>query len=168
VSTSGEEKLDTAQFDAFVEGLDYPMYVVTAAADGERSGCLVGFATQASIDPPRMLVCLSVVNHTYAVARRASLLAVHVLDPEQQELADLFGSETGDEVDKFHRCRWQPGPDGVPLLEDCSRCFVGRVLSRHDLGDHVGFLLEPLAVQGGDADAITLDDVKDIEPGHPA
>jgi flavin reductase (DIM6/NTAB) family NADH-FMN oxidoreductase RutF len=168
VSTSGEETLDTAQFDAFVEGLDYPMFVVTAAADGDRSGCLVGFATQASIDPPRMLVCLSVVNHTYAVARAASLLAVHVLDPDRQELAELFGSETGDEVDKFSRCRWRPGPDGVPLLEDCQRFIVGRVLAQHDLGDHVGFLLEPIEVEGGGSDAITLDDVDDIEAGHPA
>jgi len=29
-----------------VARLEYPMYVVTAAAQGERSGCLVGFGTQ--------------------------------------------------------------------------------------------------------------------------
>ncbi len=41
--------------DAFTEltaAMDYPMFVVTAAAAGEQSGCLVGFATQCSIDPP--------------------------------------------------------------------------------------------------------------------
>ena len=51
-----DEDRGTAQFDAFVGGLDYPVFVVTAAHGEERSGCLVGFATQASIDPPRMLV----------------------------------------------------------------------------------------------------------------
>ena len=169
MSTSGEEKLDTAQFDAFLAGLDYPMFVVTAAGNGERSGCLVGFATQASIDPPRMLVCISVANHTYPVALEARLLAVHVLDPEQKDLAELFGSETGDEVDKFERCRWRPGPDGVPLLEDCPRFMIGRVLSRHEFGDHVGHLLEPVDVEAaGDTAGITLDDVNDIDPGHPA
>lgn len=112
MSTSREGRLDTAQFDAFVEGLDYPMFVVTTAADGERSGCLVGFATQVSIDPPRMLVCISVLNHTYVVARDARALAAHVLDPEQHALAELFGSETGDEVDKFEHCRWRSGPYG--------------------------------------------------------
>ena len=40
-------------FQALVAGLDYPMYVVTVAADGDRAGCLVVFATKASIDPPR-------------------------------------------------------------------------------------------------------------------
>ncbi|MGH3330053.1 MAG: flavin reductase, partial [Nocardioidaceae bacterium] len=74
--------LDTGQFDDFVEGLDYPMFVVTTANDGHRAGCLVGFTTQASIDPPRMLVCLSVKNRTYRVAQEAEYLAVHVLGPE--------------------------------------------------------------------------------------
>lgn len=169
MSTSRDEKLDTAQFDAFVEGLDYPMFVVTAARGGERSGCLVGFATQASIDPPLMLVCLSTVNHTYAVARDAGVLAVHVLAPDQHDLAELFGSETGDEVDKFAECGWRPGPDDVPLLEDCPRLMVGRVLSQHPFGDHVGFLLEPVEVgASGQEPGISLEDVDDVEPGHPA
>jgi flavin reductase (DIM6/NTAB) family NADH-FMN oxidoreductase RutF len=116
-----------------------------------------------------MLVCISTVNHTYAVARAASVLAVHVLDPDQHDLAELFGSETGDEVDKFDQCEWRPGPHGVPLLVDCPRFMVGEVLWQHSFGDHVGFLLEPVEVEAaGDTEGITLDDVTDVEPGHPA
>jgi flavin reductase (DIM6/NTAB) family NADH-FMN oxidoreductase RutF len=169
VSEARDEQMDTAEFDAFVEGLDYPMFVVTAAAAGERSGCLVGFATQASIDPPRMLVCLSTANHTYAVARDARLLAVHVLDPDQRDLAELFGSATGDEIDKFERCRWHPGPEGVPLPEDSPRLMVGRTIAQEPYGDHVGFLLEPVdATAERPTTGIILEDVDDIEPGHPA
>jgi flavin reductase (DIM6/NTAB) family NADH-FMN oxidoreductase RutF len=47
--------LSTKEFDAFVAGLDYPMFVVTTAHDGERAGCLVGFTTQVSLHPPRLL-----------------------------------------------------------------------------------------------------------------
>ena len=46
-------------------GLDYPMFVITVAAGGERSGCLIGFATQAGVDPARFIVCLSDKNHTH-------------------------------------------------------------------------------------------------------
>src|SRR5262249_26595638 len=42
----------SAAFHAIVDGLEYPMIVVTAADGDERSGCLVGFHSQASIDPP--------------------------------------------------------------------------------------------------------------------
>lgn len=159
----------TPDFDSFVDGLDYPMFVVTAASGRERAGCLVGFATQASIDPPRMLVCLSTANHTYRVAARAALLGVHALAPQQRELAELFGGSTGDEVDKLAQCSWHPGPDGVPLLEEVPRRLVGRILSRHELGDHVGFLLEPVAVDAEDTgDGLGYEQVEDVEPGHPA
>jgi flavin reductase (DIM6/NTAB) family NADH-FMN oxidoreductase RutF len=161
--------LSTEEFDAFVEGIDYPMFIVTTAAGGERAGCLVGFTTQASIDPPRLLVALSVKNHTYRVARQAELLAVHVVDSDESDIARLFGSETGDEVDKFTRCSWRPGPGGVPLLEECPRVVVGRILQRQDYGDHVGHLLEPVAVSSeGPSQSLGFEDVKDLEPGHEA
>jgi flavin reductase (DIM6/NTAB) family NADH-FMN oxidoreductase RutF len=155
------------EFDRFAEALDYPMFVVTTTDGTERSGCLVGFTTQTGIDPPRFLVCLSDKNHTLRVAKGAEVLAVHLLGQDQHDLAELFGSESGDEIDKFARCAWQPGPAGVPLLDACPRRVVGRILERLPLGDHVGFLLEPIEVEaaGGD-DVLSLDDVSDVDPGH--
>ena len=104
------ERVTGSTFNSLVGDLDYPMFIVTACADGERSGCLIGFATQASIDPSRFLVCLSHRNRTYRVAQGAELLGVHFVPEEQAELAELFGGETGDEVDKFERVRVGAGP----------------------------------------------------------
>jgi flavin reductase (DIM6/NTAB) family NADH-FMN oxidoreductase RutF len=164
----GLDPLSSAQFSEFVDGLDTPLYVVTTTDGTELSGCLVGFATQTSIDPPRMLVCLSEQNHTLRVALGAELLAVHRLDKDEHGLAELFGGETGDRTDKFARCAWEPGPGGLPLLEYTTH-VVGRVLEHRSLGDHVGFLLEPVALGGGDPDQpLTLEDVEDVEPGHRA
>jgi flavin reductase (DIM6/NTAB) family NADH-FMN oxidoreductase RutF len=44
----------------------------------------------------------------------ANTLVVHFVPEQAEELALLFGGETGDEVDKFARCEWRPGPDGDP------------------------------------------------------
>jgi flavin reductase (DIM6/NTAB) family NADH-FMN oxidoreductase RutF len=156
-------------FNSLVGDLDYPMFIVTAAAQGERAGCLIGFATQASIDPSRFLVCLSHENRTYRVGRDAELLGVHFVPEDQAELAELFGGETGDEVDKFERCDWQPGPGGTPLLEACPNRFVGRVLERVDAGDHDAVLLEPVvAERGTDSDEFKFHRAKRIDPGHEA
>ncbi len=160
-----------SEFTQLVAELDYPMYVVTAAVNGERAGCLVGFGTQTSIKPPRFLVCISVKNRTLRVARDAPVLAVHVLsdDPRERALAELFGGETGDETDKFDRCEWHEGPAGVPLLEGIPNVFVGGVLAQFDLGDHAGFLLEPLEAEHGETvHELSFQDAKRIEPGHPA
>jgi flavin reductase (DIM6/NTAB) family NADH-FMN oxidoreductase RutF len=155
-------------FSELVAQLDYSMLVVTAAADGERAGCLIGFATQVSIHPPRFLACLSVKNHTYRVARRASLLIVHFVPADAADVAELFGGQTGDEIDKFARCDWRPGPEGAPIVGALTNWFAGRVIERLDFGDHCGFLLEPIEGQAGRGEGtLTFHRAKRIEPGHP-
>jgi flavin reductase (DIM6/NTAB) family NADH-FMN oxidoreductase RutF len=156
-------------FDELVGELDYPMLVVTAAASNEVAGCLVGFATQASISPPLFVVCLSARNRTSRIASRAGYLGVHLLPSHAEGLAELFGGETGDDVDKFARVRWSPGPGGTPLLEDSPNRFVGEILARHRWGDHLSVLLEPvLAEHPEPVRAFPFRRAKDIDPGHDA
>ncbi len=155
-------------FIRLVNRIDYPMFIVTACGLGERAGCLVGFATQTSIRPGRFLVCLSEKNHTYRVAHAAEFLGVHVVERGQDELAELFGGETGDVVDKLARCSWTAGPGGTPVLDACRAWFVGRIAERRRLGDHMGFLLEPVAAGApDDLDELTFHRARWIEPGHP-
>jgi flavin reductase (DIM6/NTAB) family NADH-FMN oxidoreductase RutF len=149
--------------------LDYPMLIVTTKADGELAGCLVGFSTQCSIDPPRFLVCLSDKNHTFRVAARAAALAVHFIPADDVPLARLFGSQTGDTIDKFSHCRWHAGPLDLPILDECHRWFVGEILDRQPIGDHVAFLLAPVGAGSDERDDnLTFAQVKVLDPGHEA
>ena len=156
-------------FHSLVGDLEYPMFIVTARAGDEPLGCLVGFATQMSIDPPRFAVCLSHSNRTFRRGRDAELLGVHCVPEDAEALASLFGGQTGDEVDKFARCSWHDGPGGVPILDECPNWFVGRVVWRADAGDHDAFLLEPVAAEAGsDRGEFTFHRAKRIEAGHKA
>lgn len=122
-------------FHELVAELDYPMFIATTRAGDERAGCLLGFATQCSIDPPRFLVCLSDKNYTCQIANR----------------------------------EWHEGPHGLPILAECDNWFAGAILARHDLGDHVGFVLEPIAASSGTPlDEFTFHRARRIEPGHEA
>jgi flavin reductase (DIM6/NTAB) family NADH-FMN oxidoreductase RutF len=67
-----------------------------------------------SINPPRFLVGL--------------------LSDEHRDLARLFGSETGDRVDKFSRCQWWEGPQGLPILGGAAAWFAGREARRRYSG----------------------------------
>jgi flavin reductase (DIM6/NTAB) family NADH-FMN oxidoreductase RutF len=157
----------SATFEAIMDGLDYPMLIVTADAGTGPAGCLVGFASQCSIHPPRCLVCLSDKNRTERVASEADVLGVHFLAAHHLELATAFGGETTDEHDTFVRRRWHPGPFNAPILDECGRWLVGRILERRPLGDHVGFLLEPVAAHDtGVEPALVFSEVKDLRPGH--
>jgi flavin reductase (DIM6/NTAB) family NADH-FMN oxidoreductase RutF len=157
-------------FADLMASLDTPMSVVTAAAGDERGGCLVGFQAQSSIEPARFVVWLSKANHTYRVAMHAEHLAVHFLTEADHDVAELFGTLTGDEVDKFRRCDWRPGPSGVPLLERCPHRVV---LARHVIldegGDHVCLVGRAVEVAGAGRFApLRLGAVGDLRPGHEA
>jgi flavin reductase (DIM6/NTAB) family NADH-FMN oxidoreductase RutF len=118
-------------------------------------------------------VWLSKANHTYRVGALADGFAVHFPSADAHALAELFGGTTGDEVDKFERCRWTPGPGGVPLLDDCPNRFVGRRVAWLDPGtDHVCLVLRPEAAE---VDAAALrpgvlwfGGVSDVHAAHEA
>ncbi|MGI8814395.1 MAG: flavin reductase family protein [Pseudonocardia sp.] len=159
---------DLAPFNELVGHLDYPMVIVTTAADGERAGCLVGFHTQVSIDPARFLVCISHSNRTFSLAERAGSLAVHFLDVANSPLAALFGEQTGDHTDKFGACAWEHRHD-LPVLTEVNSWFLGKIVDRIDLGDHTGHLLEPIeANHFGQRHQLTFQQVKGMTPGHPS
>jgi flavin reductase (DIM6/NTAB) family NADH-FMN oxidoreductase RutF len=157
-----------SDFQRLVGGLDYPLFVVTAAGGGERDGCVVGFTTQCSIHPPLFVVCLSDKNRTWRIAQRAEVLAVHVLPSDRRDLAELFGGETADDTDKLARVGWSAGPGGVPLLDELPTRFLGQIVERWGYdGDHTAFLLEPIEAQAPQQpDELTFQQAKDIEPGH--
>ena len=157
-------------FQRLVAQLDYPMFIATVAAGGERAGCLIGFATQCQHRPAALpRGHLGQEPHVPGGGRRG-----HDGDPPRArgcagDLAELFGGETGDEVDKFARAEWREGPGGVPLLDGCPNRFVGRIVERIDFGDHVGMVLEPFFAEADEDSAqLGFHRAKRIEPGHEA
>ena len=162
--------MSTDAFDQLMASLDPAMAIVTAAVGDERSGCLVGFHCQSSIDPPEYSVWISKANHTFGVALRATHLAVHLLTEDDRELARTFGTLTGDEVDKFALVDWHPGAHDVPVLDRSRHGIVGEKLSvLDDRGDHVIVALGLRDVwSDGPFTPLRLSAVSDLVPGHDA
>lgn len=162
--------MDDDAFDSIMASLDAPMAIVTTASGDERAGCLIGFHAQASIEPRRHAVWLSKANHTYRVALMGSHLAVHLLTSSDRDLAELFGTSSGDDVDKFAKCEWEPSEVGPPLLTRCeNRLLLERMTVLDDGGDHVCVIGRPLmATTAGPFEPLRLSAVNDLEPGHRA
>ncbi len=155
-------------FDHIVELLDYPLFVVSAAAADDVAACLIGFATQCSIEPARFQVCLSKNNHTYEIAQHANTIVVHRIRRDQQALAEHFGGTSAKtDPDKLADWPWTPGPDGAPIIDDCD-WFAGRVLDRFDTGDHVAFVLAPFGGEYHEAEQLGYQDASTIDAGQPA
>ena len=158
-------------FDGLMSMLDSPVFVVTTQADGQPSGCVVAFATQTSVQPPSFMLGMPWESRTHQVASRSEYLAVHVLPRRQQALAELFGRQTVDGADTFAHCSWRAGPAGMPILDDAAAWFVARTVSRSEVGDHVAYLLEPVAAWAPEEaeELLYLSDLDgDLDPGQEA
>ena len=170
MTTESDDAALRAGLDDLLRHANQPMVIVTARdAAGNRAGCLVGFASQCGIDPPRYAVWLSVQNHTYEVARGSDHLAVHLLAKPQRALAQLFGSVTDHDHDKLADCDWTDGPFGLPVLHDVAGWFAGPARRVASSGDHELFIVSPQVVHGRlDEQPLSFQDVKDLEAGNPA
>ena len=159
-------------FDRLVQRSDPAMVIVTASNGVERSGCLVGFHSQCSIEPPRYAIWISRANHTFTVVETAEHLGVHFLTAADRQLAELFGTASGDDVDKFAGLHVDETMLGVPVLTACAERMVVRRVGWIDdgEGDHVGVVTEPVEAAAGGATAgpLRLSDVDDLSAGHDA
>jgi flavin reductase (DIM6/NTAB) family NADH-FMN oxidoreductase RutF len=157
-------------FDDLMTRSDSAMLIVTTTDGRERAGCLVGFHSQSGIEPSSLCVWLSKANHTFRVAVFAPTLAVHFPTVDDTDVAETFGTLTGDHDDKFARWPWTPGPDGVPLLDRCPNRVIGRKAAVLDTrSDHVCFVLDPVESQFPDRrPPLRLSHVLHLQPGHEA
>jgi flavin reductase (DIM6/NTAB) family NADH-FMN oxidoreductase RutF len=157
-------------FNTLMAALDSPLIVVTTADERERAGCLVEFHAQSSIDPQRYCVWLSKANYTYRVALHSSHLVIHFLTADDLPLADLFGTQTGDTVDKFAGLPVDSGPGGAPVLRQCPNWLaVRRIALLDEGGDHVCLTTEPVTAQAaGPFRPLRISQAGHLRAGHGA
>lgn len=157
-------------FDQIMASVDPPLVVVTTVAEDERAGCLVGFHAQSSIGPERYCVWLSKANHTYRVALRSSHLAVHFLGADDLPMAERFGTQTGEEVDKFAGLDVSDSEHGVPLVDALpNRIVLERTALLDDGGDHVCLMTRVVDAQSaGSFTPLRVSDAAHLDPGHEA
>jgi flavin reductase (DIM6/NTAB) family NADH-FMN oxidoreductase RutF len=153
--------------DDIVAQADPALVVVTTASRDEHAGCLVGFHAQCSIEPFRYAIWISKANHTYEVALFATHFAVHFLGDQDRGLAERFGAETGDSVDKFAGLDWSLSTSDVPVLAGCAAVVFRKETMWDDGGDHICLVGAPVTVASAAAFVpLRVSAVRDLEAGH--
>ena len=122
-----------------LEMVDRVVWVVTATAGGARSGLLATWVMQSSLDPgaPKVTLSLNSQNYTTQLIEQSGVLGLHLLRPDQTDLAWGFGLRTGRETDKFAGLMIRAGASGAPILVDCLASVECRVLRKVEIGDRL-------------------------------
>jgi flavin reductase ActVB len=107
--------------------------VTTADSEGRWRGFTATSFCPVSLDPPLVLVCLATTAECHSAFQLADRWAVHVIPPEQAELALRFATRG---ADKFRNGAFVPDERGVPILTTSCVVITCSTHAQLDGGDH--------------------------------
>ncbi|GAA0404458.1 MULTISPECIES: flavin reductase family protein [Micromonospora] len=94
-----------------------------------------------SLRPPVVSFCVDTGSSSWPTMAAARHVGVHLLAHDQHQLARTFATSG---INRFAApTRWQPGPEGVPVLADALAWLLCRVIDRVRVGSHAIVLAEP-------------------------
>ena len=113
--------------------------VTTADSAGRPFGLTVNSFASVSLNPPLVLWSLARATSCLDAFLKCRHFAVNVLAIDQAGISNQFARP---DIDKFSNVEWTAGPEGIPLLENCSAWFGCRSAAQYDGGDHIILLGE--------------------------
>lgn len=108
--------------------------VVVVTGGGELP---FGFTCQSfaslSLDPPMIMFAPARTSTTWPLIRELGRFCVNVLAHDQADVSQQFARSGGE---KFSGTRWEPSPQGSPLLAGVSAWADCELQAEYDGGDH--------------------------------
>ena len=128
--------MDDAARKTALRMIPYGLFVVTASHEGEVSGACINWVTQASFQPPLVVLGLKNYTHTLGHVKAGGAFAVNVLGTGQKDLAYAFFKPTTLEGGKLSGYEVEAGGTGAPLLLDAPAWWECRLSDVVERGDH--------------------------------
>jgi flavin reductase (DIM6/NTAB) family NADH-FMN oxidoreductase RutF len=124
--------------------LTYGLYAITAEHAGERGVFTANWLSQASFDPPLVMLSVERDSSTLPLIRASGAFGVCPLAANQRELAGALGRPKARAGDKFAGLRLAVLENGgnPPALADALGYLACRVRQEVPAGDSVVFLAE--------------------------
>lgn len=136
--------IDPAAKKKVLRDFTYGLYAVTAAHDGERGVFTANWLSQASFEPPLVMLSVELESSTLPLIRASGRFAICPLRHDQKELAGALGrpkSRAGDKFAAYGLAIGESG-SGVPVLVDSLGYVVCAVRDELPAGDSIVFLAE--------------------------
>ncbi len=109
--------------------------VVTALnGDGRPCGLTINSFSSVSLNPPLILWSLDLQSASLPVFQSAAQFTVNILAADQTDICQHFA---GPGADRFNTATWQPGPTGLPHLDNVTAWLDCRTYKLLQGGDHL-------------------------------
>lgn len=149
--------LDQQAKKTALRAINYGLYVLTAKHGDELAAAGVNWLTQASFEPPLVVVAVKADNDSHRLIEASGVFAVNVLGKDQLEIGKAFFRTSTVEGDTINGYRFEPAPEtGCPLIVDLPYWFECRVTDKVARGDHTVFVGETVGAGVRDDSVIPL------------
>ena len=118
--------------------LGYGLYVVTSHDGMRDNGLIVNTVMQVTNGPDRIAVAINKSNYSHDVVRKSGKMTVNCLTEEAPfKVFEVFGFQSGRNVDKFADCTPERGENGLVILPKYINAAIELQVEQYtDLGSH--------------------------------
>jgi flavin reductase (DIM6/NTAB) family NADH-FMN oxidoreductase RutF len=121
--------------------IPYGLYVLTAAhPDGRVAAGTVNWVTQASFEPPLVVVGVKTDSGAHALIKDTKAFALNVLGKGQQAMAFTFFKPAERKGETISGEPFRPGATGAPILTNTPAFVECTLESTVEMGDHSIFV----------------------------
>jgi flavin reductase (DIM6/NTAB) family NADH-FMN oxidoreductase RutF len=121
--------------------IPYGLYVLTAAnKKGEIAAATVNWVTQASFEPPLVVVGVKTDSHAHPLIKETKAFALNVLGKGQQALAFTFFKPAEKKGDTISGEPFRAGTTGAPILTNAPAFVECTLEATVEQGDHSVFV----------------------------
>ena len=151
--------LDPSDRKRVLRSFTYGLYWVTAEHGGERGIFTANWVSQASFDPPLLMLSVEKSSSTLALIRESGRFVIGPFRADQRELAGDLGrpkSRAGDKFAAYELSVHELDSGGVALADSLG-ALACAVQSETDAGDSVVFVAEVVEARAlDDGEPLTM------------
>lgn len=114
----------------------YGLYILTAQFEGELAAATVTWLSQASFEPPLVMVAVRKDSNSYRLLDRSKHFAINILGEGQKEMAGAFFRTSVIADGRMNGYVYEQGKTGCPIFLEAPASVECRVTDVVDRGDH--------------------------------
>lgn len=115
----------------------YGLYCVTSAAGDETGAFTANWLSQASFEPPMVMISVEADSHSLPVIRASGRFAINVFASGQRELAGHFGKKTRHAGNKLEGIDYHLDHFGQPIIDEALGYVICETAGELPAGDSV-------------------------------
>jgi flavin reductase (DIM6/NTAB) family NADH-FMN oxidoreductase RutF len=116
--------------------IPYGLQILGAAGGGTATVATVNWVTQASFNPPLVVVGVKKDSGAHAMVKESKKFTLSMLGTGQKAIAGAFFRHVEPKDGKFGDYAYSNGSNGAPIVSDAPAAIECDVVGFYELGDH--------------------------------